>query len=215
MKVRLVRALSVLAIGGAIFSSATSAQAVTVQFNSTVAFTESPDINKLTFSSSGLNANLTVGVADVISNFIHVTVDNGAWNTSPTSSLTAAFTFTVPSPSGATTDVGTITGAQVNGNNGGTLSVVWPGQPVLFSFADGTKLQVTLGDFNTTCAGNNCFAGNDNIFMSGTFLVLNGPTAGSGPEVAATPIPGALPLFASGMGVFGYFGWRRKRKLAA
>jgi len=29
-----------------------------------------------------------------------------------------------------------------------------------------------------------------------------------------TPLPAALPLFASGAGVFGYFGWRRKRKAA-
>jgi hypothetical protein len=30
-----------------------------------------------------------------------------------------------------------------------------------------------------------------------------------------TPIPGALPLFASGAGVLGFFGWRRKKKSAA
>lgn len=31
----------------------------------------------------------------------------------------------------------------------------------------------------------------------------------------ATPVPGALPLFASGLGAMGVFGWRKKRKLAA
>ena len=30
-----------------------------------------------------------------------------------------------------------------------------------------------------------------------------------------TPIPAALPLFASGLGVLGLLGWRRKRKNAA
>jgi hypothetical protein len=30
-----------------------------------------------------------------------------------------------------------------------------------------------------------------------------------------TPLPGALPLFASGLGAMGFFGWRKKRKLAA
>lgn len=30
--------------------------------------------------------------------------------------------------------------------------------------------------------------------------------------VAATPIPAALPLFATGVGAIGLFGWRRKRK---
>jgi hypothetical protein len=31
----------------------------------------------------------------------------------------------------------------------------------------------------------------------------------------ATPLPAALPLFASGLGVMGLLGWRRKRKTAA
>lgn len=31
---------------------------------------------------------------------------------------------------------------------------------------------------------------------------------------SATPLPAALPLFASGFGVMGWFGWRRKRKHA-
>jgi hypothetical protein len=33
--------------------------------------------------------------------------------------------------------------------------------------------------------------------------------------VAETPLPAALPLFASGLGAMGLFGWRRKRKIAA
>ena len=32
---------------------------------------------------------------------------------------------------------------------------------------------------------------------------------------SATPLPGALPLFVSGLGAMGFFGWRRKRKVAA
>jgi hypothetical protein len=32
---------------------------------------------------------------------------------------------------------------------------------------------------------------------------------------AATPLPAALPLFASGLGALGLFGWRRKRKNAS
>src|SRR5450759_5859565 len=31
----------------------------------------------------------------------------------------------------------------------------------------------------------------------------------------ATPLPGALPLFATGLGALGLLGWRRKRKAAA
>jgi hypothetical protein len=33
--------------------------------------------------------------------------------------------------------------------------------------------------------------------------------------VANTPLPAALPLFATGLGVLGLLGWRRKRKQAA
>jgi hypothetical protein len=33
--------------------------------------------------------------------------------------------------------------------------------------------------------------------------------------VAATPLPAALPLFATGLGAMGLLGWRRKRKAAA
>jgi hypothetical protein len=54
------------------------------------------------------------------------------------------------------------------------------------------------------------------------FLGSNGPSwtgltsvsvVDDGPAVAATPLPAALPLFASGLGAMGFFGWRRKRKL--
>ena len=34
-------------------------------------------------------------------------------------------------------------------------------------------------------------------------------------DLAATPLPAALPLFAGGLGALGFFGWRRKRKPAA
>jgi outer membrane lipase/esterase len=34
-------------------------------------------------------------------------------------------------------------------------------------------------------------------------------------DVANTPLPGALPLFATGLGALGLLGWRRKRKAAA
>ena len=39
--------------------------------------------------------------------------------------------------------------------------------------------------------------------------------AGSVSSTPATPLPAALPLFASGLGALGLFGWRRKRKSAA
>ena len=38
---------------------------------------------------------------------------------------------------------------------------------------------------------------------------------GGGTDLQATPLPAALPLFASGLGALGLLGWRRKRKNAA
>ena len=40
-------------------------------------------------------------------------------------------------------------------------------------------------------------------------------TGAIAPEVAETPLPAALPLFATGLGAMGLFGWRRKRKSTA
>ncbi|MGZ5835324.1 MAG: PEP-CTERM sorting domain-containing protein [Xanthobacteraceae bacterium] len=34
-------------------------------------------------------------------------------------------------------------------------------------------------------------------------------------EPSATPVPAALPLFATGLGALGFLGWRRKKKTAA
>ena len=34
-------------------------------------------------------------------------------------------------------------------------------------------------------------------------------------ETTETPLPGALPMLAGGLGVLGLLGWRRKRKVAA
>ena len=41
---------------------------------------------------------------------------------------------------------------------------------------------------------------------------VNGGPSG---DVASTPLPGTLPLLASGLGALGLFGWRRKRQAVA
>jgi hypothetical protein len=53
-------------------------------------------------------------------------------------------------------------------------------------------------------------------------LAFNDPASFDGldnfsvtPEVASTPLPAALPLFATGLGALGFLGWRRKRRAEA
>jgi hypothetical protein len=43
-------------------------------------------------------------------------------------------------------------------------------------------------------------------------LTIDGQGFGISPTPQTTPLPAALPLFATGLGAMGLFGWRRKRK---
>jgi hypothetical protein len=51
----------------------------------------------------------------------------------------------------------------------------------------------------------------------GTYVYSWNPTADPSltVQIGATPLPAALPLFASGLGALGLFSWRRKRKNTA
>ena len=46
-----------------------------------------------------------------------------------------------------------------------------------------------------------------------TVSISNGSYAGT--LITPTPLPAALPLFATGLGAIGLFGWRRKRQIAS
>jgi len=83
-------------------------------------------------------------------------------------------------------------------NDGGTLS----------SFTGGS-LDSTISDIEISTpspdASYNAYA------LTGTLVSSGGAFAGP-TYVAPTPLPAALPLFATGLGVMGLLGWRRKRK---
>ena len=55
------------------------------------------------------------------------------------------------------------------------------------------------------------FSENPNYSIIVSDGIQNVPLA----ETVATPLPAALPLFATGLGALGLLGWRRKRKQAA
>ena len=88
-----------------------------------------------------------------------------------------------------------------------------------------------FGPFNTVLTGNfgnsltftvNNYVGIYNLTVNQAPIwfvaasMTNGiPTWAIAVDSIATPLPGALPLFAGGLGVFGLLTWRTKRKKAA
>lgn len=78
---------------------------------------------------------------------------------------------------------------------------------------------LTLGDGGSLTAIFSPF-----VTLGGPLFLLAGEVGGNGEDLAAlvtvsdtapdVPIPGALPLFASGLGALGIAAWRRKRKAA-
>jgi hypothetical protein len=77
---------------------------------------------------------------------------------------------------------------------------------------NGDRFQLTFASI--TAAGSTSFE--QNSFESQTLAGNRSVTAGSLiPDVAATPLPAALPLFAGGLGMVGFLARRKKRKALA
>lgn len=81
----------------------------------------------------------------------------------------------------------------------------------------GTSCQMQSAKLNTTVAGTY----DDVLTLDFTYTPATGPTQivpvtyTLDATVGTTPIPSALPLFATGLGALGLFGWWRKRKNTA
>ena len=89
-----------------------------------------------------------------------------------------------------------------------------------FDFSANGKFQIYNGSFEFFACGtgNLCTPNNDLqlVMFSPNFTDLDFPQDGQTVQFAsATPLPAALPLFASGLGALGLLGWRKKRKAAA
>jgi hypothetical protein len=69
---------------------------------------------------------------------------------------------------------------------------------------------VYFPNLGSTCSSN-CTTVSANPVIVYTFEEVD---SASGNAVLATPLPAALPLFATGLGALSFFGWRRKRKNA-
>ena len=98
----------------------------------------------------------------------------------------------------------------------GGVPLVLSGTPGFWG--DNTGLDATYGQLTGTFTatdtstlisiGSIVFAATFHPFMIG----LDDVSVTGDASTSATPIPAALPLFASGAGVFGFLSWRRKRK---
>jgi hypothetical protein len=79
-----------------------------------------------------------------------------------------------------------------------------------------------ISESDTAFTGSATASATDPVFSvdsdtpnSGLYCIqLSAGVGGGSCEASATPLPGALPLFATGLGAMGLFGWRRKRRVA-
>ena len=93
------------------------------------------------------------------------------------------------------------------------------GTNIQFQFTDADGMLQTLSPNYNENGGAQFFGFTDTAAFSIITLSVTGNDAWGIDNVifntpAAVPIPAALPLFATGLGVLGFAGWRRKRKTA-
>jgi hypothetical protein len=90
----------------------------------------------------------------------------------------------------------------------GTCTGVYIGGPCTFTFSfTPASIGSVSWDYDYLFTLSPRFGTDPNIEYSITLR-------GTGVDAVATPLPGALPLFAGGLGVIGLLGWKKKRKTA-
>lgn len=104
------------------------------------------------------------------------------------------------------------------------------GATIPFVFGAGWETEITLAPSSSfaletltfTLTGSEPYTPNEITFSQSYDAAIDQVSNSKNPSgtiiniadvsLTATPLPAALPLFASGLGVMGLFGWRRKRK---
>jgi len=160
------------------------------------------------------NVNLTVGDATATGFFTGIVGNTSADIISP-------FNLTLTEGSTSVTLVGTSPGGNAQVAAGNSNAVTVTDSQVLFNFSDTCQdyLLFELGNSVSTvlcfqtfkfCGGNGpgiVLLVNGDPFQSMTGIVVIASN-----DLATTPLPPALPLFATGLGVLCLLGWRKKRK---
>jgi hypothetical protein len=196
----------VLLIGALSVGGGGSANATTVNFTPDSVDPGAVDLNttiNIPGNSSGgtLSFNLTLGAnyglggnSGASGNF------NMELDTASTPFWSAAFLTAAPSTSGST-------------NYGDfTANVLAPGNITDTSL---WTVGINPGDFPVSLIINSQFSGYCPGGAGGCFPPNATFSYNFTPNSVAAPLPAALPLFASGLGLMGWMGWRRKRKAAA
>jgi hypothetical protein len=148
-----------------------------------------------TFSFS-FTGDLSIGNTDTITGLIFGLTDNGSGQSPTSAEITSAPTGVgvILSLTSGTFDVssGNIVAAHF-------AEFFSPSPEIFLYFND-------IGAENVIVAHDPSYyqAGNSGGFIGATYA-----------EVSSTPLPAALPLFATGLGGLGLLGWRRKRKNTA
>jgi hypothetical protein len=135
--------------------------------------------------------------------------------------ISVNFAFTLPGSEGGTVN-GSTTG-QVYGESSecglslhcSKLNVVWDG-PIDIDFS-GIGLQIALSDIVIDCKYKSCDGRDGNVAATFALTTLPPPQTFAiqsveVQEVAITPLPAALPMFATGLGLVGGVGYWRRRK---
>jgi hypothetical protein len=169
-----------------------------------------PSGNGLMFSgtfnpSNAFNLNLSYGTPVTMVDFLTITANDTNLLGIATDTIKTTFNFTQPSSAS-----GSVFGSGTDASlffilNGGNIH--WNG-PATVNFGNGLDLTIALSDASFFSLGNPF---NTSVAIDAMFSLT-----GSNAQVSETPLPAALPLFATGLGALGLLGWlRSKRKPVA
>jgi hypothetical protein len=213
----LTRALPLVA-ASVLLLSATSASAVTFNGTFTVDLhtssgaggTQFNTVSGASFSSPNLNLGDTSGSVTLFTLKIKENIHDLADDEIPNP---ISVNFNVAGV-GTGSITGTTTGDIDYSSTYDRVLVNW-NAPLVFDIG-GNEFQIALIDQIIECgSGNQCKNKTGNILAVFSYKASAAEYVPEDPSVSESPLPGALPLFASGLGAIGVFGWRRKKKAAS